>query len=278
MTKHALIEMKNVKVKCGKTEVFSDLSLTLPSDRSSAVIGPNGSGKSTLLKLIFRDLYPEANENSTFNILGQSAREMDKLRLSMGLVSHELQTKIDRGSNVFQVVVSAFYSSLTTYFHQTYTDEQKETARRYIEFVGIGHLENSLFAALSTGEQRRCLLARSLIHDPEYLILDEPTSGLDLKATHQYMETMSMLVASGKKIVLVTHHLQEVLPEIDWFVFLKNGQLAEEGERSKLLTDEKLSDLFDIPVQVKEEDGRTAANVISTRKLKGVKSPKIKQA
>lgn len=260
MTKPALIEMKNVQVVCGRHEVFSDLSLTLPSDRSSAIIGPNGSGKSTLLKLIFRDLYPEASEHSVFNILGQAARERDQLRLSMGLVSHELQTKIDKGSSVFQVVVSAFYSSLTTYFHQTYTEEQKETARRYIKFVGIGHLTDTLFAALSTGEQRRCLLARSLIHNPEYLILDEPTAGLDIKASHQYLETLSELIASGKKIVLVTHHLHEILPEIDWFVFLKDRQLLEAGQRSELLTDEKISNLFEIPMQIKEEDGRITAN------------------
>lgn len=274
MSNAPLIEMQNVQVKRGKTEVFSSLSLTLPSDRSSAVIGPNGSGKSTLLKLIFRDLYPEANENSIFKILGQLPRERDQLRLRMGLVSHELQTKIDKGSSALQIVVSAYYSSLTTYSHQSYTTEQYETARRYLEFVGIGHLSEQFFVALSTGEQRRCLLARSLIHDPEYLILDEPTSGLDIKATHQYMETMSMLIASGKKIVLVTHHLHEILPEIDWFVFLKDGQLVNEGERTELLTDEKISDLFEIPIQIAEVDGHLTANIISTRKLTGLKKSK----
>ena len=268
MSQHALIEMKNVQVKCGRYEVFSDLSLTIPSDRSSAVIGPNGSGKSTLLKLIARDLYPEGSENSVFNILGQAARERDKLRLEMGLVSHELQTRIDKGSSVYQVVISAFYSSLTTYFHQTYTEEQKETARRYIKFVGIGHLTDTLFAALSTGEQRRCLLARSLIHNPEYLILDEPTAGLDIKASYQYLETLSELIASGKKIVLVTHHLHEILPEIDWFVFLKDRQLVEAGERSELLTDEKISNLFEISMQLTEEDGRITANCTPSRAIR----------
>lgn len=259
----ALIEMQHVRVKCGKKEVFSDLSLTLPPDRSSAVIGPNGSGKSTLLKLIFRELYPVADENSTFNILGQSALEMDRLRMRMGLVSHELQSNIHKEATVLQVVISQFYSSRTTYAHQSYSDEQLETARGYIESMGIGHLSRNLFVTLSTGEQRRCLLARALIHDPEYLILDEPTSGLDFKATHQYMETMSMLVASGKKIVLVTHHLHEILPEIDWFVFLKNGQLVDEGARSELLTEEKISALFEMPIQLKEVDGRLIATATS---------------
>ncbi len=263
MAKTALIEMKNVTVKCGKKAVFSGLTLTLPPDQSCAVIGPNGSGKSTLLKLIFRDLYPAADEHSSFKVLGQSPREMDRLRLRMGLVSHELQSKIHKNSSVFDVVVSQFYTSLTTWSHQSYSTEQVEAAGSAIESAGMGHLSENHFATLSTGEQRRCLLARALIHDPEYLILDEPTSGLDIKATHQYMETMSMLIASGKKIVLVTHHLQEILPEIDWFVFLKDGQLVDEGTRSELLTEEKISDLFEMPIQLKEVNGRLIANAIT---------------
>ncbi len=260
MAETALIEMRNVRVKCGRKDVFSNLSLTLPPDRSSAVIGPNGSGKSTLLKLIFRDLYPVADENSIFRVLGQSPWEMDRLRMRMGLVSQDLQTKVDNQTTVLQVVVAQYYSSLTTYRTQTYSDEQIATARAHLETVGIGHLSSNLFVTLSTGEQRRCLLARALIHDPEYLILDEPTSGLDIKATKQYLETMSRLIAAGKKVVLVTHHLEEILPEIDWFVFLRNGQLVDEGERSEMLTEEKISNLFDMPIELKEVSGRLMAN------------------
>lgn len=261
MTNHALIEMRHVRVKRGKREVFTDLSLTLPQDRSSAVIGPNGSGKSTLMKLIFRQLFPIADENSVFNVLGQSAWEMDKLRKIMGMVSHELQSSVHKNSTVLQVVVSQFYSSLTTYAHQLYSDEQIDMAKSYIDSVGIGHLTDTKFWEISTGEQRRCLLARALIHEPEYLILDEPTSGLDIKATHQYMETMSELISSGKKLILVTHHLEEILPQIDWFVFLKGGQLVAEGERSKMLTEPNLSELFEIPVRLQESAGRLYAKV-----------------
>lgn len=259
----ALIEMKHVQVKRGRREVFSDLSLTLPPDRSSAIIGPNGSGKSTLLKLICRELVPVADENAVFNVLGQSAWEMDRLRLRMGVVSHELQSNIHRDSTVRQVVISQFYTSLTTYAHQSYTREQIDTAMRSIEAVGIGHLAENLFATISTGEQRRCLLARALIHEPEYLILDEPTSGLDIKAMHQYMEIMSDLVAAGKKLILVTHHLEEILPEIEWFIFLKNGQLVAEGERERLLTEDKLSDLYDIPIRLEVRNGRLFTDIKS---------------
>ena len=126
-------------------------------------------------------------------------------------------------------------------------------------------ITDRLFVSLSTGEQRRCLLARSLIHDPEYLILDEPTAGLDMKATFQYLETLSNLVNSGKKIVMVTHHLEEILPEIDWFVFLKDGQLVDQGNRKELLTDKKISDLFEIPVSLVEEAGRLRANPVPSR-------------
>ena len=250
MSEHALLEMDNVSVAYADHTVFSNLSLTLPHDKCSAVIGPNGSGKSTLLKLIFRDIYPVENEHSRFRILGQKPRERDQLRMRMGLVSHELQAKIDIHSTVLDVVISQYYSSLTTYVHQAYSNEQIKTAREYLDFMGIEHLWSCRFVAISTGEQRRCLLARALIHDPEYLILDEPTSGLDIKATHDYLELMSKLIASGKKIVLVTHHLHEILPEIDWFVFLKEGRLVEQGERKSMLTDEKISTLFAMTIKL----------------------------
>lgn len=262
MAKKALIEMQHVRVKRGIREVFSDLSLTLPPDRSSAVIGPNGAGKSTLLKLICRELYPVADENSRFEVLGQSAWEIDRLRQRMGVVSQELQSRVHKDSTVLQVVVSQFYSSLTTWVHQSYSKEQIEMAKNLIDFVGIGHLTQNAFAGLSTGEQRRCLLARALIHEPEYLILDEPTAGLDIRATHQYMETMSSLIAAGKKLILVTHHLEEILPQIDWFVFLKDGQVFAQGERSQLLTEDCLSELFDIPIRLEEMGGRLLANTL----------------
>ena len=264
MKKPALLEMQNVQVKYGRHEVFSSLSLTLPADRCCAVIGPNGSGKSTLLKLISRNLYPVDSETSRFRILGQKPRQRDELRMRMGLVSHELQTKVDKESTVFDVVVSQFYSSLTTYVHQSYTPEQLAAAKDKLEFMGIDHLATARFVTVSTGEQRLCLLARALLHDPEYLILDEPTSGLDIKATHQYLNTMSRLIAKGKKIVLVTHHLHEILPEISWFVFLKNGELVGEGRRGEMLVDEKVSSLFDIPIQIDKEGGLVNAKVVNT--------------
>jgi len=263
MSNPPLIDMENVRVRYGRHEVFSGLTLTLPNDQSSAVIGPNGSGKSTLLKLIFRDHYHDENEFSHFRVLGQKSRERDQLRMRMGLVSHELQSRVDKNSTVFDVVISQYYSSLATYAHQTYTDEQIDIAMSHLEFMGVQHLANSKFVGVSTGEQRRCLLARALIHDPEYLILDEPTSGLDIKATHQYLESMSKLIKTGKKVVLVTHHLHEILPEIDYFVFLRNGELVDKGNRKKMLTNKKISNLFEIPIKINQDNGALTANVIS---------------
>lgn len=262
MTNPALLEMQNVQVKYGRHHVFSDMTLTLPADQCCAVIGPNGSGKSTLLKLISRNLYPVESEFSRFRILGQKPRERDQLRLRMGVVSHELQTKIDKESTIFDVVLSQFYSSLTTYVHQSYTPEQLEAAKSQLEFMGIDHLATARFVTVSTGEQRLCLLARALLHDPEYLILDEPTSGLDMKATDHYLKTMSKLVAKGKKIVLVTHHLHEILPEISWFVFLRNGELVGEGNRGQMLTAEKVSSLFDIPIRLDKENAYVNARIV----------------
>ncbi len=255
----ALIEMRNVRVRRGENEVFSEISLKLPSDRSSAVIGPNGSGKSTLLKLINRELYPIWDENAQFNILGKSSWRVEDLHQCMGIVSHDLQERVYRDSSVLQVVVSQLYSSLTTWAHQTYSPEQIARARALCEELSIGHLLDRPFAALSTGQQRRCLLARALINEPEYLMLDEPTTGLDIKATHQYLQTMDTLIDRGKKLILVTHHLHEIPASIDWFVFLKEGEVIAEGNRQEMFNQDMLTRLFDMPIKLRYLDGYSIA-------------------
>lgn len=248
----ALIEMCNVRVRRGDNEVFSEISLQLPSDRSSAVIGPNGSGKSTLLKLINRELYPVWDEGARFNILGRSNWRLEDLHQSMGIVSHDLQERVYRDSTVLQVVISQLYASLTTWAHQSYSPEQIALARHLCEELAIGNLLDRSFAALSTGQQRRCLLARALINEPEYLMLDEPTTGLDIKATHQYLQIMDSLIEKGKKLVLVTHHLHEIPPSIDWFVFLKEGEVIAQGNRRDMFNQDMLGKLFDMPIKLHE--------------------------
>ncbi len=249
--------MTSVRVKRGESQVFSDLTMSLPADRSSAVIGPNGSGKSTLLKLINRELYPMPDSGTEFKILGRPLWHVDELRQRMGVVSQEHQSRFIADASLLQVVVSGFYASVTTWAHQRYSSDQLDAAYSQMEVLDIAHLAEREIGTLSTGQQRRALLAKALINDPEFLILDEPTAALDVNATHTYLKIIEGLIDQGKKVVLVTHHLEEVPAKVEWIVLLKEGRVFAQGPREEILTPQRMSDLFDMRLKLEERGGYT---------------------
>jgi iron complex transport system ATP-binding protein len=108
---------------------------------------------------------------------------------------------------------------------------------------------------MSAGEQRRCLLARALVNDPPTLLLDEPTVSLDLRAAFDLVAVMRELLREGRTLMLVTHHLDEIPPEIEWVVLLERGRVMAEGHRDAMLDDAPLSRLFGVPLHVVRADG-----------------------
>ena len=124
-----------------------------------------------------------------------------------------------------------------------------------MNLLGIEDLKSRQFSTMSTGEQRKFLLARALVHDPEVLVLDEPTSGLDLRACFQYLEIIQGLMSAGKNVILVTHHVHEIPPEITRAILLKEAKVVDDGDKSKVLTSKTLSKLFDRPIKIIEENG-----------------------
>ena len=112
---------------------------------------------------------------------------------------------------------------------------------------------------MSTGQQRRCLLARALVHQPATLILDEPTAGLDISASFDYLRQISRLANEGQNIVIVTHHLNEIPPEVDRVVLLKQGAVVADGSKAETLTDDLLSEIYETPVRVGHVDGHYLA-------------------
>jgi iron complex transport system ATP-binding protein len=250
-----ILEIKNASVFQGRTRVFNNLSFELSSDRSTAIIGPNGSGKSTLLKLLGREIYPVHSNDSYVRIFSKERWVVSELKKYLGIVSYSLQQNYSADALGLYVVLSGFYGSDGIWAFQSFTNEQFDRANKAIDKLGLSHLKNRKFETMSTGEQRKFLLARALVHDPQVLVLDEPTSGLDLRACFQYLETISGLMRDGKKIVLVTHHIHEIPPEISQIVFLKDGKVIANDSKEKLLTSENLTGLFEIPINVVERNG-----------------------
>jgi iron complex transport system ATP-binding protein len=249
-----IIEIANATVYRGATKVFDKLTLEIPLHNHTVILGPNGSGKSTLLKLLEREIYPAGGETETVKIFGQSEWNLWELRTHLGIVSNDLQSdyagRAAWRATGREVILSGLYSSIGLWPNQEFSAQDEERAVRILESLGVGHLDDRPYGAMSTGEQRRLLLGRALIHDPEALVLDEPTSGLDLKACFQYLELVRGLMRAGKTVVLVTHHLHEIPPEIGRVVLLKEGRIVADGNKPELLTSARLSDLYGIAIDV----------------------------
>ncbi|ASQ90732.1 molybdenum ABC transporter ATP-binding protein [Prosthecochloris sp. GSB1] len=250
-----LLELRNVTAYRGATRVFDGFSLVIAEGESTVILGPNGAGKTTLLKLVDREIYPVAGEGGSIRIMGSERWNIWELRSRFGILSNDLQHEYLGCAKGLNVVLSGFYSSIDTWRHQEFSPADIEKARSVMRRLGIDALADRPFGEMSTGQQRRFLLGRALVNDPCALLFDEPTAGLDLAASFHYMETIRRLVREGRTIVLVTHHLHEIPPEISRVVLLRDGRVFMEGGKERLLTSPVLSELFGIRLRVFKENG-----------------------
>lgn len=250
-----LVDIQNATVYRGETRVFDRFSLSIARGEHAAIIGPNGAGKTTLLKVLNCELYPVHQAESYVRILGRERWNVWELRKSLGVVSQDLQTHYLGYVRGIEVVLSGYYASVGVYDYQSFDESQIENAKKIIDWLGVEDISERIFSTMSTGQQRRFLLGRALIHQPEHLVLDEPTSGLDLKATFQYLDVIRRLMQEGRTILLVTHHIHEIPPEIDRVILMSEGRIVEDGPKEDMLTDDKLSRLFDAPIHVVSANG-----------------------
>ncbi len=249
MREPPLIEIKDATIWRGETRVFDSLTLTIEQGEHVAVLGPNGSGKSTLLMAITRELYPVADPDTVFRILGRERWNVWDLRETIGIVSHDLQARYSPGATALDVVASGFHSSIGTHCDD---DAERDRALAVMRELGIETLRDTPYKRMSTGQQRRCLLGRSLVHEPDTLILDEPTASLDPAASFDYLSRIRRLAADGRSLILVTHHINEIPPEIDRVVLLRDGAVIADGDKREMLTSERLSQAFATEMVVHE--------------------------
>lgn len=251
----ALLDFENVSVRRGSTLALDGLTLRVETGEHVAILGPNGCGKSTLIKTILRECYPLAGGDSRMAILGQESWNIFELRSTMGIVSNDLATAFARDITAAEAVLSGFFSSVGVHAHQHITRPMREMAAEALERMEAGHLAGRWMDELSSGEARRVLIARALVHNPRVLLLDEPTTSLDIFAQHELRETLRSLAQAGLGIVLVTHHVPEIIPEIERVVLLRQGRVFEDGAKEDVLRAGTLSDLFGLDVQLVRRDG-----------------------
>jgi iron complex transport system ATP-binding protein len=252
---HALVELLNVQVVRGSKTVLDDFSLRIESGEHVAVLGPNGCGKSTLIKTITRECYPVMRPGSRITILGEDCWNVFELRSLLGIVSNDLMAWCTGGAVGRDVVLSGFFSSNDVYPNHLVTSEQTEKADAALRQLNVIHLAERPVAEMSSGEARRVLIARALVHKPRALLFDEPSNSLDLFARRALRETMSQLAQSGIGIVLVTHDLSDLIPEIERVVLMSEGRIVANGPKEEILQSVRLSEVFGLEVEVARRDG-----------------------
>ena len=250
-----IIDLQNITVFQGRNKILDKFSLTIDESQSTVILGPNGCGKTTLLKLLNRELYIVEDKSSSLKIFEKERWNVDELRSNLGVVSQHLQYGYSNSAIGLYVVLSGFYSSDGIWQHQKFDEAKLARAKEVMELLSITELQDREFSAMSTGEQRKFLLARSLVNDPAVLVFDEPTSGLDMSTCFQYLEIIRELIGMGKKVILVTHHIHEIPPEVTRVILMKEGRVVEDGDKDQILTNTNLTNLFDWPIKVIQENG-----------------------
>jgi iron complex transport system ATP-binding protein len=257
-----VLELTDATVVLGEVRVLDGLTLTIRGGEHTAIAGPNGAGKSTLMKLLTLQLYPLASASGTppIRVFGEDRWDVFDLRSRLGIVSADLHDSFVRGNlsgpiSGRDAVLSGFFASQGVFGHQRATDTMRRQADKALESMDVAHLASKVMGEMSTGEARRVLIARALVRKPQALVLDEPTRGLDLVARHRFMERVRAIARQGTTIVLVTHHIDEIIPEIGRVILLRGGRVACDGPKSRVLTAKHLSKTFGAPLKVEKTNG-----------------------
>ncbi len=261
-----LLKISGATVVKNGMRVLDDLHLEIAPGEHTAIFGPNGSGKSSLIKLITRQHYPlaRAGGEPVMTIFGRARWDVFSLRSQLGIVSADIQQGFvsDPDLTGQEVVLSGFFAGHGLAAHYEVTSEMEGRAEAALQLARAGHLAGKPMAQMSTGEARRILIARALAPDPKALLLDEPTAGLDLSARRRFLETLRGIAASGRTLILVTHHAEEVLPEIGRVVLLQDGRVFRDGPTENVLTSTNLSALFGENVEVRRQGGVYSAGIV----------------
>jgi len=270
-----VLELSNATVVKDGRRVLDGLTLTIRAGEHTVILGPNGAGKSLLIGLLThveRPLAPPDDAPPPVRVFGEDRWNVFDLRSRLGIVSADLHHRFVGGNSEGRItgeaaVLSGFFASQGILRYGHVTAEMRRLAADALARMGVAHLDRRRMNEMSSGEARRVLLARALVTGPQALVLDEPTTGLDLVARHRFMERVREIArptpGAGRSnagrvaatLILITHHVDEIVPEIGRVVLLRHGRLLADGPREAVLTSERLSELFEVPVALEEREG-----------------------
>jgi len=231
MTTQPIVRLDHISFIRDHNVILHDISVLIDKGQHWAIIGPNGSGKTSLISIINGYHHPS---EGTAQVLGRRFGKTDlrELRKHIGEASSEIKNMLHT--------------------------EDKVKARMLLEFFGLSEKEDRPFNILSSGEQQKTLLARALMPEPELLVLDEPCAGLDMSAREELLDAIQKMcdAPGGPTLILVTHHIEEIIPAVTHALALRQGRVVAQGDKNDVLTGEVLSRTFDLSIEVQERYGR----------------------
>jgi iron complex transport system ATP-binding protein len=249
------LELAHVNVARGNNVVLHDINLSVSTGEHIAILGPNGCGKSTLIKTITCECYPLVQPETKVSIFGRERWDLTELKKRLGVVSAELPGKPTLHTTGRDAVITGFFSSSTLWPNLIVTAAMQTRADEVLKQVDAVGLANKPVGEMSAGQQRRIMIGRALVASSQMLLLDEPSNALDLAAQADLRELLRRLAQQGTGILLITHHIADILPEIDRILMMRDGRIIADGPKSELLTAARLSDLFETEVCLMERDG-----------------------
>ena len=249
------LRLSYVNVARGETVVLHDINLTVNAGEHIAILGPNGCGKSTLIKTITCECYPIAKPETEVSIFGRSRWDLTELKKRLGVVSPELPGRHTLTTTGYDAVLTGFFSSSTLWPNLAVTDGMRARADEVLTLIDGEPLREKLVGHMSAGQQRRIMIGRALVASSQMLLLDEPSNALDLAAQADLRNLLRRLAQQGTGILLITHHVSDIIPEIDRILMMKEGHIVSDGARSQLLTEQRLSELFRTEVRLTERYG-----------------------
>jgi len=248
------LDLREVNVARGDRVVLHDVNLQIRAGEHVAILGPNGCGKTTLIMAMTCQVYPMVRPGMKVRIFGRERWDLTALRKHFGVVGADLpgeRTAVTTGKDA---VIAGFFSASTLWPNLEVTDAMRERATEALQRMEATHLAEQLVGEMSAGEKRRIVIARALVHRPKQLLLDEPSNALDLAAQRELRVTLRRLAREGTGLVLVTHHLGDILPEIERVILMRGGRIVADGPREMLLTEQKLTELFNTPVRIGRDE------------------------
>ena len=261
-----ILDVQNLRIRRGSTQILRNVSWCVKPGEHWVILGANGSGKTSLLSVLTGYLMPS---DGNISLLGRRYGDCDwrELRKQIGLVSSSVRQMMPDQEPAIETVISGRHAMIDLWVRVTREDRVR--AKRLLRSVECGYLATRPWSVLSQGERQRVLIARALMADPRLLILDEPCAGLDPAAREHFLQFIQRLGRSTKSptLVLVTHHVEEIMPVFSHVLVLKQGRVLASGRKTRTLTATMLSDAFRARMRLTARGRRYGMTVAANRSV-----------